>query len=397
MEPGGELRVESSPALGSSVDKQPLTGEAQGEPEKSLSESPGSQASHTQKKKKKKKKKKKRSPSDAEVQDSSMTSLTSCISSAPPSLDYLSPEVTDSKNQPKESQSPEDKLTKSDKESAGDSGGQIKSSPLDIDQNLAVVAEKDVGDNDSKSQDSNNGAADQHIGAAVAEEKMEEESSEKNDVIGEQTGSSKGQSKTSSTATGLSQGNISDTQTSVATQPNSDENAENVSLDPRCSGESSENKFAKSSTEDQNREIKTTSSESEVSPGRKKKVEETKQQTSASVSKKVKLDEQTKSENVCEKPEEATTPAEGSEKGKTSAAVNQKKQQKDQKTKKQQTNQEVKQSHVSSDEGVTVYFHAILSKDFKLDPGKHKIFIRAQGISGYLNFSDNVCEMTCTK
>lgn len=50
MEPGGELRLESSPSLGSSVDKPPLTGEAQGEPEKSLSESPGSQASFTQKK-----------------------------------------------------------------------------------------------------------------------------------------------------------------------------------------------------------------------------------------------------------------------------------------------------------------------------------------------------------
>ncbi|XP_077780215.1 E3 ubiquitin-protein ligase RNF213-like [Podarcis muralis] len=439
MEPGGELRVESSPSLGSSVDKQPLTGEAQGEPEKSLSESPGSQASLTQKKavkvesdvdwnelneddnppsrkrkkekpdlyegsspcsslqqKKKKKKKKKRRPSDAEVQDSSMTSLTSCFSSAPPSLDPFSPEVKDAKNQPKESQGPEDELTKSDKESAGDSGGQIKSSPLDIDQSLAVVAEKYVGDIDTKSQDSKNVAADQHVGAAVAEEKMEEESSEKNDVIGEQTGSSK-ESKTSSTATDLSQGNISDTQTLVATQPNSDGDAENVSLDPRCTGESSENKVAKSSTEDQNQEIKTASSESEVSPGRKKKVEETKQQTWASVSKKAKLEEQTKAENVCKKPGEATSPAEGSEKGKTSAATNEKKQQKDQKTKKQQANQEVKQSHVSSDEGVTVYFHAILSKDFKLDPGKHKVFVRAQGISGYVNWKENVCEMTFTK
>lgn len=235
--------------------------------------------------KKKKKKKKKRRPSDAEVQDSSMTSLTSCFSSAPPSLDHFSPEVTDAKNQPKESQGPEDELTKSDKESAGDSGGQIKSSPLDIYQSLAVVAEKYVGDIDTKSQDSNNGAADQHVGAAVAEEKMEEESSEKNDEIGEQTGSSKEQSKTSSTATDLSQGNTSDTQTLVATQPNSDGDAESASLDPRCTGECSENKVAKSSTEDQNQEIKTASSELEVSPGHKKKVEETKQQTSASVSK----------------------------------------------------------------------------------------------------------------
>uniref|UniRef100_A0A452ISB0 RING-type E3 ubiquitin transferase n=1 Tax=Gopherus agassizii TaxID=38772 RepID=A0A452ISB0_9SAUR len=52
---------------------------------------------------------------------------------------------------------------------------------------------------------------------------------------------------------------------------------------------------------------------------------------------------------------------------------------------------------VNLGEGVTVYFHAILSKDFKLDPNQHKVFIRAQGISGYLNWKDNICELTCTK
>uniref|UniRef100_A0A8C8S421 RING-type E3 ubiquitin transferase n=1 Tax=Pelusios castaneus TaxID=367368 RepID=A0A8C8S421_9SAUR len=54
-------------------------------------------------------------------------------------------------------------------------------------------------------------------------------------------------------------------------------------------------------------------------------------------------------------------------------------------------------SQVNLGEGVTVYFHAILSKDFKLDPNKHKVFIRAQGISGYLDWKDNICELACTK
>uniref|UniRef100_A0A8C3XRT9 RING-type E3 ubiquitin transferase n=1 Tax=Chelydra serpentina TaxID=8475 RepID=A0A8C3XRT9_CHESE len=55
------------------------------------------------------------------------------------------------------------------------------------------------------------------------------------------------------------------------------------------------------------------------------------------------------------------------------------------------------EDQVNLGEGVTVYFHAILSKDFKLDPNQHKVFIRAQGISGYLNWKDNICELTCTK
>uniref|UniRef100_G1KRE3 RING-type E3 ubiquitin transferase n=1 Tax=Anolis carolinensis TaxID=28377 RepID=G1KRE3_ANOCA len=54
-------------------------------------------------------------------------------------------------------------------------------------------------------------------------------------------------------------------------------------------------------------------------------------------------------------------------------------------------------SHVSPRDGITVYFHAILSKDFKLHPEKHKIFIRAGGIDGFQNWKDNICELNCTK
>uniref|UniRef100_A0A8C6ZCZ6 RING-type E3 ubiquitin transferase n=1 Tax=Nothoprocta perdicaria TaxID=30464 RepID=A0A8C6ZCZ6_NOTPE len=46
---------------------------------------------------------------------------------------------------------------------------------------------------------------------------------------------------------------------------------------------------------------------------------------------------------------------------------------------------------------VTVYFHALLSKDFKFNPDDHKVFVRAGGISGYEDWKENICEMTCTK
>ncbi|KAM6050451.1 E3 ubiquitin-protein ligase RNF213 isoform 2-T2 [Chlamydotis macqueenii] len=71
------------------------------------------------------------------------------------------------------------------------------------------------------------------------------------------------------------------------------------------------------------------------------------------------------------------------------------------KDKKQERNQEpvdkIKESSVRRSDGVTVYFHAILSKDFKLNPETDKVFIRAGGISSYAHWRDNVCELHCTK
>ncbi|KAM3672048.1 LOW QUALITY PROTEIN: E3 ubiquitin-protein ligase RNF213-like [Ammospiza maritima maritima] len=64
---------------------------------------------------------------------------------------------------------------------------------------------------------------------------------------------------------------------------------------------------------------------------------------------------------------------------------------------KQKPVEKVKESSVSRNEGVTVYFHAILSKDFKFDPGTHKVFIRAQGIPSYADWNDNICELKCTR
>ncbi|XP_056361664.1 E3 ubiquitin-protein ligase RNF213 [Oenanthe melanoleuca] len=71
------------------------------------------------------------------------------------------------------------------------------------------------------------------------------------------------------------------------------------------------------------------------------------------------------------------------------------------KNKKDQKNQKpvekIKESSVSRSEGVTVYFHAILSKDFRLNPDVHKVFIRAQDIPPYANWKDNICELNCTR
>ncbi|XP_065503793.1 E3 ubiquitin-protein ligase RNF213 [Caloenas nicobarica] len=71
------------------------------------------------------------------------------------------------------------------------------------------------------------------------------------------------------------------------------------------------------------------------------------------------------------------------------------------KDKKQQKNQKpvdkAKESPVNRSDDVTVYFHAILSKDFKLNPETHKVFIKAGGISHYADWKDNVCELNCTK
>ncbi|XP_067164464.1 E3 ubiquitin-protein ligase RNF213 isoform X2 [Apteryx mantelli] len=65
--------------------------------------------------------------------------------------------------------------------------------------------------------------------------------------------------------------------------------------------------------------------------------------------------------------------------------------------KNQKSVDKIEQSSVNQRDGITVYFHAILSKDFKLNPETHKVFIRAGGISGYKDWKDNICELNCTK
>ncbi|XP_069916285.1 E3 ubiquitin-protein ligase RNF213 isoform X2 [Oryctolagus cuniculus] len=57
---------------------------------------------------------------------------------------------------------------------------------------------------------------------------------------------------------------------------------------------------------------------------------------------------------------------------------------------------EAPESGLSPGEGVTVYFHAILSKNFDFDPSHHKVFIRGGEELGKTKWTD-VCEMNYTR
>ncbi|XP_053224370.1 E3 ubiquitin-protein ligase RNF213-like [Podarcis raffonei] len=100
---------------------------------------------------------------------------------------------------------------------------------------------------------------------------------------------------------------------------------------------------------------------------------------------------------ILKKEEKTETPLEGPEKGKLSAIANQNVKKRTHNQTKKQRNWEVKQSQVSYEDGVTVFFHAILSKDFKGESEEPRVFIRAEGISGYNDWEDNICELVCTK
>ncbi|XP_074397014.1 E3 ubiquitin-protein ligase RNF213 isoform X2 [Zonotrichia albicollis] len=116
-----------------------------------------------------------------------------------------------------------------------------------------------------------------------------------------------------------------------------------------------------------------------------------------------KKNEKTKEKNQppCEKMPNVSTEtswirgAEAARKEGAVAAADSPKNKKEQR--KQKPVEKAKESSVSRNEGVTVYFHAILSKDFKFDPGSHKVFIRAQGIPSYAEWEDNICELECTR
>lgn len=53
-------------------------------------------------------------------------------------------------------------------------------------------------------------------------------------------------------------------------------------------------------------------------------------------------------------------------------------------------------SSVNCRVGVTVYFHAILSKDFKLNPDTDKVCVMSGGFSGSGKW-EKVCEMSCVR
>ncbi|XP_047563764.1 E3 ubiquitin-protein ligase RNF213 isoform X1 [Lutra lutra] len=58
---------------------------------------------------------------------------------------------------------------------------------------------------------------------------------------------------------------------------------------------------------------------------------------------------------------------------------------------------EVKESPLSLQERITVFFHAIISKDVGFDPNVHKVFVKGGEEFGKPKWNLNVCEMHCTK
>uniref|UniRef100_A0ABM5FN25 E3 ubiquitin-protein ligase RNF213 isoform X1 n=1 Tax=Pogona vitticeps TaxID=103695 RepID=A0ABM5FN25_9SAUR len=386
MESGKELRMESFSSLGSSAEQQPPTEEAEKESEESLPEGQGSLSQR------KKKKKKKRKHADLERQDSSTTSLSSVSSS----VDYPSSlKVAGTESPPKQSPNSEAELTKANTESTGESRDQINSSPLKINQSAESVAENHEGSNDIKPElehDGKKSTEDQQARGASTGEKVEEESSQKDDTVCGKTGSNK-DCGNSAVANDQSLGSILNTQTLVGAL--AEGVAENISPDFHFDVEPSEKRDAKLSAQGKKQEMKGT--KSEMKDSQKTKVEEAaKQQSSASVPKNAKVEEVSNAEKASEKVQQASTPIQCSDQGKMSSAEIKKKQT-NQRAKKQGVNKEVKQSHIDFADRITVYFHAILSKDFKFDHEKHKIFIRAGKMSGYEDWTDNICELTCSK
>ncbi|KAK9407005.1 putative E3 ubiquitin-protein ligase-like, partial [Crotalus adamanteus] len=163
---------------------------------------------------------------------------------------------------------------------------------------------------------------------------------------------------------------------------------------------SMEEKKSGSSTEYQNYGTKRFLPESEVKNSNSTEVmEEAKQQKSASNSKKAKVNA-AQQKYVSEKGQKICTPVEesGGERRDSAAAGNQRPQRRN-KASVEERNHEVpavRQNHTPT-ENITVYFHAILSKDFKMNPEKHKVFILAGGISDYIDWKDHVCELNCTQ
>lgn len=54
-------------------------------------------------------------------------------------------------------------------------------------------------------------------------------------------------------------------------------------------------------------------------------------------------------------------------------------------------------SPLSLQERITVFFHAVISKDVNFDPNVHQVFVKGGEEFGKPKWSLNVCEMHCTK
>ncbi|XP_074870414.1 E3 ubiquitin-protein ligase RNF213 isoform X2 [Carettochelys insculpta] len=401
VECGRELKVENASSLSPATCGQRLTKETLGEPGELHSDSMGTQTGVSKKKKKKKRSKNKKNPSDFGLQES----LTS-VGSAPSSLDFsLSSELAGAKNAIQEGPVKENEVAKSEAVSSPDSNrSRIKSDgslcPMGNEgQSTEKVVEDSPSSSDTRHQSVQNGTSDeltQPAGFTATQEKMEYESSPSDGPKARENQGSAKDSKSSPAEVDQLPGIRSDTQTSGG---DGDADAlackvgESVSVGLCSNMEAPKSKDSNSYANQQNQKI------SEAEPTLSRKVEqESAQQASAPVSKSVEEEVQgtprQETSAEMEKTTNQTKTFEAPKKDYASAVSG--------KDKKQQKNQEananrVKPSQLSVGEGVTVYFHAVLSKDFKFDPLHHKVFVRGEGVSGYENWKENICELTCTK
>ncbi|XP_034268690.1 E3 ubiquitin-protein ligase RNF213 [Pantherophis guttatus] len=384
MEPEGEP---SSLSSGSFMDEQPSSEQTHGASEESPSGSLGKVTSASQKRKNRKRNKKKT------FLDGELHSSFSSLSSAPSSLDCsLTPEVADARIPVEESQHPKAKSTDL-RPSTDDGSGQISNTSFHADQGQEFVSRAET--QNQSEQNKKNDVESQPAVTAVTGEKMKEDNSRKADIVGEQIDPSKKQCATSSVGPGQFSQNTSNISDGSVMQPVSKGDTDSISSDLNVNVTSTEEKSSGSSIEHQNSGTKRSLPESEVKSSNS--TEETKQQSSNS--KKAKLNA-AKQENVSEKGQKICTPVEesGQERRESADAGNQRPQTRN-KTSAEERNHEVPavKQNQSPVENITVYFHAILSKDFKIDPDKHKVIILAGGISGYIDWKETVCELTCTQ
>ncbi|XP_075760215.1 E3 ubiquitin-protein ligase RNF213 isoform X4 [Pelodiscus sinensis] len=438
---GRELKVDGAPSV-PAADGQPLPEGAQGKPGELLSESLGSQTGASKKKtanaasgavwreledanplsrkrrkekpvpfeesspsptspsqKKRKRNKNKKNPSDSGLQDS----LTS-VSSEPYSLDSLSSEWAAAKSPAQESQNQENEAAKREADSfprndENEMNGDGSQCPM---ENEGQRPEKLVGDHPSSSdtrhqpeQSGANGELAQPTGSMATEEKMDYVCSPGEEPKArENKGSGEKDSESSPAEVDQPPGNRSDTQTSGRDRDGlaSKEEGESAPVGLCSSVEAPQSKDSASSADHPNQKV------SEARTTRSRKIEqELKQQASAPAAKQVEAEGKgTPNKETPDEMEKMTNQTKTVEGPKDYASAVSGKDKKQQKNQEASANR-LKPSQVNLGEGVTVYFHAVLSKDFKLDPNLHKVFIRAQGISGYSNWQDNICELACTK
>ncbi|XP_019338481.2 E3 ubiquitin-protein ligase RNF213 isoform X2 [Alligator mississippiensis] len=438
LEPGRSLRVEGVPFSGLGAE----TRDTKGKPEESLTQDAGAQTGGSKKKKRRrgKKNKKKKDALGMEQLDSlkSGAPSTDCSVVSERSCDPFP--ASESTTQEDEAAKPGAALP------AGRTAGETKSSDsvgsLGDENKNTEMAVRDHCSSSTSLQDDACAKTAQPTGSTAPQEKMEDGNPKGDGQKGrEERASEKQEDARSPAETEQPLGKASDAQTSGADgdAPGSKGAGEGDSPGLPTSAETPENEEASPSAEAVNQKSKVSPTEPPDTRSRGGKVEqESKQQAHAPASKatsqvvvgglqkaaggsqeapkgtadnkkgpkeadhpKQDYASVVKTTSKKEEKQQANQKAGEEGRGRSQAQTkgdvpsNQKTKQKEQD--KKATPRVVKQSHVSPAKGIMVYFHAVISKDFKLNPEQHKVFIRGEGISGYEKWHDNICELHCTK